>query len=134
MELIALVAGGLVVGALARLALPGPDPMPLWATALLGMAGGLLGGAIGLQVAGMQGGLLFSVVAATLLLLAYRLVVQKRPITGPGARRGPGRPAAGTTDADDPAARLERLRGLRDAGVITEEEYELRRRAVAEPR
>jgi uncharacterized membrane protein YeaQ/YmgE (transglycosylase-associated protein family) len=130
MELVGLVAGGLVIGALARFALPGPDPMPLWATALLGMAGGLLGGVVGLQVAGIEGGLLFSVLAATLLLLAYRRLVQRRPLTGPGARAVAGVPAA----AEDPVARLERLRGLRDAGVISEEEYELRRREAADRR
>ena len=131
MELVGVVVAGLVVGALARLALPGPDPLPIWATILVGIAGGLVGGGVGLQVAGTAGGLLFSVVAATVLLLAYRRLVQKRPLTGPGARRVPGRASVdGRDDDEGPAARLERLRELRDAGVITEEEYELQCRGA----
>lgn len=134
MELVALVLAGLVVGALARLALPGPDPMPIWATVLLGIAGGLLGGWIGLEIAGTGGGLLFSVLAATVLLLAYRRLVQKRPLTGPGARRLPGRASASGGEEENPAVRLERLRQLRDAGVISEDEYELKRGDTAERR
>jgi uncharacterized membrane protein YeaQ/YmgE (transglycosylase-associated protein family) len=44
--LIILFLWGLVVGAFARLALPGPDPMTLWQTALLGIAGSLLAGIV----------------------------------------------------------------------------------------
>ena len=33
---------GLVTGMLARFAIPGPDPMPLWLTVLVGLAGTLL--------------------------------------------------------------------------------------------
>jgi uncharacterized membrane protein YeaQ/YmgE (transglycosylase-associated protein family) len=88
-ELVSIVVTGLIVGALARFALPGPDPMPIWATILLGVAGGFLGGGLGLAVAGLVGAFVGSVVAATLLLLAYRRFVQKRPITGPEARQPP---------------------------------------------
>jgi hypothetical protein len=38
--IISLIVSGLIVGALARLALPGPDPMSIPATILLGVAGG----------------------------------------------------------------------------------------------
>ncbi|MEV6212462.1 GlsB/YeaQ/YmgE family stress response membrane protein [Kitasatospora sp. NPDC051914] len=41
----ALVAG-LVVGLLARLVLPGRQPVPLWLTVLLGLAGALVGNAL----------------------------------------------------------------------------------------
>jgi uncharacterized membrane protein YeaQ/YmgE (transglycosylase-associated protein family) len=44
--LIILFFWGLVVGAFARLALPGPDPMTIWQTALLGIAGSLLAGVV----------------------------------------------------------------------------------------
>jgi uncharacterized membrane protein YeaQ/YmgE (transglycosylase-associated protein family) len=84
-----LVLFGLVVGALARLAVPGPDPMPWWATILLGIAGTFLGGIISGILLGSTPGLLFSLLGAVLLLIAYRKLVQKRPLTGPGARRLP---------------------------------------------
>ena len=38
------VVSGLVIGALARWIMPGPDPMSIGKTILLGMAGSLLGG------------------------------------------------------------------------------------------
>lgn len=88
-ELLSIALTGLVVGALARFAVPGPDPMPIWLTILLGVAGSFLGGGIGLSVAGLAGAFVGSVLAATLLLLAYRRFVQKRPITGPEAQRRP---------------------------------------------
>lgn len=84
--LISLVVGGLIVGALARLAVPGPDPMPLWATALLGIAGSAVGGIAGRLLIGTAGGILFAVVGAIVLLLLYRRFVEHRPITGPGSR------------------------------------------------
>jgi uncharacterized membrane protein YeaQ/YmgE (transglycosylase-associated protein family) len=37
--LIASLFSGLIIGALARLALPGRDPMSIWQTALVGLAG-----------------------------------------------------------------------------------------------
>jgi uncharacterized membrane protein YeaQ/YmgE (transglycosylase-associated protein family) len=42
--LIVIAVAGLFVGALARLALPGPDPMSIWATIGIGVAGSLLAG------------------------------------------------------------------------------------------
>jgi uncharacterized membrane protein YeaQ/YmgE (transglycosylase-associated protein family) len=44
--LIALAIGGLIVGALARLALPGPDPMSIPATIMVGLAGSFIAGLI----------------------------------------------------------------------------------------
>lgn len=41
-----LALGGLVVGALARLALPGRDPMSIFQTMLVGVAGSLIAGLI----------------------------------------------------------------------------------------
>ena len=90
-QILALAVTGLVVGALARFAVPGPDPMPIWVTLLLGVAGSFLGGGIGLAVAGLLGAFVGSVLAATLLLLGYRRFVQKRPITGPDAQLRPRR-------------------------------------------
>jgi uncharacterized membrane protein YeaQ/YmgE (transglycosylase-associated protein family) len=41
---------GLLVGGLARLALPGRDPMSLWQTMAIGIAGGFLAGLVGLVI------------------------------------------------------------------------------------
>ncbi|MBA3383560.1 MAG: GlsB/YeaQ/YmgE family stress response membrane protein [Actinobacteria bacterium] len=80
---------GLIVGALARLAVPGPDPMSVWRTIALGIVGSLLGGLIaGVFGIGGSGGIfLLSLVGAVVLLILYRRVFQGRGITGPGAKR-----------------------------------------------
>jgi uncharacterized membrane protein YeaQ/YmgE (transglycosylase-associated protein family) len=85
--LIYLIVGGFVVGGLARLAVPGPDPMPWWATILLGIAGMWIGGTLSWILLGQSYGFFASLLCAVLLLIAYRKLVQKRPLTGPGARR-----------------------------------------------
>ena len=77
---------GLIVGALARLAVPGPDPMSIWATIALGIVGSLLGGIVA-QLLGMENaGIILMVIGATLVLVAYRRFVQGRPITGSRVR------------------------------------------------
>jgi uncharacterized membrane protein YeaQ/YmgE (transglycosylase-associated protein family) len=80
---------GLIVGALARLALPGPDPMGILATIGLGLAGSFLGGVIAWAFVGHTGGIIFSLIGATLLLYLHRRFVQHRPLTGPAAHRLP---------------------------------------------
>jgi uncharacterized membrane protein YeaQ/YmgE (transglycosylase-associated protein family) len=85
--LLGLILWGFVVGALARLALPGPDPMPWYATLGLGLGGSLIGGVIAELLIGTYGGLIFAVLGAVLLLYLYRRFVQGRGITGPAARR-----------------------------------------------
>lgn len=87
--LLSLALGGLVVGALGRLAVPGPDPMPWWATVLLGIAGMFVGGLVSAAFLESGYSLILAVIAAALLLIAYRKLVQKRPLTGPEARRLP---------------------------------------------
>ena len=52
-----LALEGLIVGALARLALPGPDPMGILATIGLGLAGSFVGGILSWLVLGHAGGL-----------------------------------------------------------------------------
>ena len=42
--IIGLIVWGFIVGALARLSLPGPDPMPWYATIGLGLGGSIIGG------------------------------------------------------------------------------------------
>ncbi|MEX2210437.1 MAG: hypothetical protein WD689_01545 [Gaiellaceae bacterium] len=85
--LVWLAVGGLIVGGLARLAVPGPDPMPWWATILLGVGGMWVGGLLAGAFLGTTPGLIFSLLGAVLLLVGYRKLVQKRPLTGPEARR-----------------------------------------------
>lgn len=76
-----LAVWGLVVGALARLALPGPDPMSVLATIGLGLAGSFVGGFLAYLVLGHAGGLVFSIVGAIVLLYLHRRFVQHRPLT-----------------------------------------------------
>jgi len=86
-DIIAILISGLVIGALGRLAVPGPDPMPIWITILLGIVGSIVGGIVAVAVGlGVGGVFVLSVLAATLIVIAYRKFVQKRPITGPGSR------------------------------------------------
>jgi uncharacterized membrane protein YeaQ/YmgE (transglycosylase-associated protein family) len=87
--IVGLIIWGFVVGALARLALPGPDPMPWYATIGLGLGGSLIGGILAKVVLGTTGGLFFAFLGAVLLLYLYRRFVQKRGMTGPSARRLP---------------------------------------------
>ena len=87
--LIFLVIWGLIVGALARLALPGPDPMGILATIGLGLAGSFVGGLLAGLLWARSAGFIFSVIGAILLLSLYRRFVQHRPLTGPGAHRPP---------------------------------------------
>lgn len=90
---IAVLASGFVTGALARLAVPGPDPMPVWLTVAIGLVGSVIGAVLaaaffGSNVTAVSIG---SFVIAVLLVVAYRRFVQKRPLTGPGALRFPER-------------------------------------------
>jgi uncharacterized membrane protein YeaQ/YmgE (transglycosylase-associated protein family) len=87
--LIFLALWGLAVGALARLALPGPDPMGILATIGLGLAGSFIGGLIAGLLWRHAAGIVFSVLVSTGLLYLHRRFVQHRPLTGPGARRLP---------------------------------------------
>lgn len=72
---------GLVVGALAKLIMPGKDPGGIIITILLGIAGALvahvLGGLIGLYQAGDRAGFLASLLGAILILWVYRRI--RRP-------------------------------------------------------
>ena len=84
--IIGLIVWGFIVGGLARLALPGPDPMPWYATIGLGLAGSLVGGIIARLLIGTAGGLIFALLGAILLLYLYRRFVQHRGLTRPASR------------------------------------------------
>jgi uncharacterized membrane protein YeaQ/YmgE (transglycosylase-associated protein family) len=71
--LIALAVGGLIVGALARLALPGPDPMGIGTTIMIGIAGSFLAGVLTWLVFGRgYGGIILSVAFATGIVYLIR--------------------------------------------------------------
>lgn len=87
--LILLFVVGLFVGALARLLLPGPDPMSIGMTALVGLCGTFSAGLFAWYVLHRHGaGLLLSLVFSMLLVWIYR-----RSHGGPsrGTRFGGGR-------------------------------------------
>lgn len=99
--LLSIVLSAFLIGALARFALPGPDPMPFWLTVLLGLGGSLIGGGIAAAVYGgshvfeSSGNafvtLLLEIGAAIALLALYRRYVQRRPLSGAGAHAFPTR-------------------------------------------
>lgn len=72
---------GLIVGAVAKLLMPGKDGGGIWITMALGIAGSIiatwLGQAIGWYQAGQSAGFIMSVVGAVLLLFVYRLIRSK---------------------------------------------------------
>jgi uncharacterized membrane protein YeaQ/YmgE (transglycosylase-associated protein family) len=73
---------GLIVGAVAKLVMPGRDPGGILVTMALGIAGALLGGFLG-RALGWYGendgaGFLMSILGAILLLWLYRMVAGRR--------------------------------------------------------
>ena len=70
--LILLVFSGLIVGALGRLAIPGPDPMGIGATILVGIGGSFIGGLVGYVLFHRPAGLLLSVLGAALIVFLLR--------------------------------------------------------------
>jgi uncharacterized membrane protein YeaQ/YmgE (transglycosylase-associated protein family) len=84
---IAILVSGLITGALARLAIPGPDPMPLWLTVAIGLTGSIVGAVVGDAISHDNGYLVsfLSFGVAISLVAAYRRFVQHRPVFGPGA-------------------------------------------------
>lgn len=73
---------GLVIGAIAKLLMPGKDPGGCIITMLLGIAGafvaGYLGRVMGWYQPGQPAGFIASVIGAMLLLLIYRLIAGKK--------------------------------------------------------
>lgn len=67
--ILGLVLTGLVVGALGRLAIPGPNPMSMPMTILVGIGGALLGGLVGRALFGGEGGGLLLAVAGAALIV-----------------------------------------------------------------
>jgi uncharacterized membrane protein YeaQ/YmgE (transglycosylase-associated protein family) len=76
--IIGWIVFGLVVGVIAKLLMPGRDPGGVIVTALIGIAGAVVGGLLG-RVLGFYGpgeaaGYLMSILGAVLLLFVYRRV------------------------------------------------------------
>jgi uncharacterized membrane protein YeaQ/YmgE (transglycosylase-associated protein family) len=69
--IIALIVGGLVVGALGRLLHPGKDPMSIPMTIGLGVVAMLAAGLVVRPLLGFGGGFITAVIIAVLLVWAY---------------------------------------------------------------
>lgn len=82
MGLIVTLVVGLIVGAIAKLLVPGRDPGGWIITILLGIAGALvgtwLGRVLGIYSSGESAGWIASIIGAVLLLLGYRAIVGRR--------------------------------------------------------
>lgn len=82
MSILLTIIVGAIVGALAKLVMPGKDPGGILITILLGIAGsfvaGMLGHALGWYEAGEGPGIIAGVIGAVILLGIYRLVVGRR--------------------------------------------------------
>ena len=80
--IVGTVVIGLIVGAIAKLLMPGRDPGGCLVTILLGIAGafvaGFLGRVLGWYEPGQPAGFIASVIGAMLLLLVYRLIRGRR--------------------------------------------------------
>jgi uncharacterized membrane protein YeaQ/YmgE (transglycosylase-associated protein family) len=143
---------GFITGGLARLAVPGPDPMPVWLTVAIGLVGSAAGGAIAIGIwgRGTQAIGLLSFLGAVLLVVAYRRFVQKRPLTGPDALKFPERgigidkfnerrskmedlmrqaqgQVQGVHSESAAESNLRKLSDLHEAGILTDEEYETKK-------
>lgn len=159
---ISAIVLGFFVGALARWAVPGPDPMPAWLTIFIGLTGSLLGGSVVIAITGYKTRgdafalLLASISVASAVVIAYRRFFQGRPVTGPHAQMLPtkgfgiarlrqklhrmgvdpdsiGSPGGARRIPDPAAESLRKLRELRDEGVLTQEEYEAKRAELEKP-
>ena len=82
MSILMMILFGLVVGALAKLIMPGKDPGGIIVTILIGIAGSLLGGflasAIGVGGGERYAGWIGSIIGALILLFLYRMFVGRR--------------------------------------------------------
>jgi uncharacterized membrane protein YeaQ/YmgE (transglycosylase-associated protein family) len=79
MFIILLVLTGLIVGALGRLALPGPDPMSIGQTILVGIGGSLAAGIIGrLLFGGRGGGFILAVLCSLGIVYVIRRSRERR--------------------------------------------------------
>ena len=82
MAILSTILVGLIVGAIAKLLMPGKDPGGFIVTILLGIAGALIasysGQALGWYEPGQPAGWIMSIVGAMILLLLYRLFFKRK--------------------------------------------------------
>ncbi|MGI9022945.1 MAG: GlsB/YeaQ/YmgE family stress response membrane protein [Acidimicrobiales bacterium] len=84
--ILALIVVGLIAGALARLLVPGRDPMGIGATIVLGIVGSFVGGFLADVLFRSDGedrglgpvGIIGSVISAVIVLLIYNAVTHRR--------------------------------------------------------
>jgi uncharacterized membrane protein YeaQ/YmgE (transglycosylase-associated protein family) len=85
MDIILMLVVGLIIGALAKLIMPGKDPGGIIVTMAIGVAGalgaGLLGRAVGWYAPGEKAGLIASILGSVALLAIYRAVTGRRAAT-----------------------------------------------------
>jgi uncharacterized membrane protein YeaQ/YmgE (transglycosylase-associated protein family) len=87
-EIISAVVLGIIAGYLARLLVPGRDPMSFVQTVALGIVGSFVGGFLGYLLfnedfddgAFQPGGFIGSVIGAVIALLVYRAVTRRRGV------------------------------------------------------
>jgi uncharacterized membrane protein YeaQ/YmgE (transglycosylase-associated protein family) len=155
LTIIAVMLSGFVTGALARLAVPGPDPMPVWLTTAIGLTGSVAGFLIAVALWGRKaatGAGLLSFGIAILLVVAYRRFYQGRPLTGPDALKFPERGigldrfrerraqmeqmirrqqhAQSQAHVNEINEQIRKLAELHDEGVLTDEEFETKKREL----
>jgi uncharacterized membrane protein YeaQ/YmgE (transglycosylase-associated protein family) len=84
MSLIWTLIVGVIVGAIAKLLMPGKDPGGFWITMVLGVAGAFvgtfLGRALGLYAADQSAGFIASIVGAVVLLAIYRMFTRRKAV------------------------------------------------------
>ena len=127
--------------------------MPIWLTIAIGLVGSWGGGARAALIWGWDGTYgvsIFGFVASILLVIGYRRFYQGRPLTGPDAMKFPERGiglerfrqrrarteqmirrahhAQAQAEYDDVTEQIRRLGDLRDEGVISNEEFESKKR------
>jgi uncharacterized membrane protein YeaQ/YmgE (transglycosylase-associated protein family) len=83
-EILRMIVFGFVIGVIARFLIPGPQPMGIIMTTILGIAGSFVGGYLGHLIhsepmdAAQPAGWIGSTIGAILLLLIYGVVVKRR--------------------------------------------------------
>lgn len=82
MHILWMLLIGLVIGAIAKLVMPGKDPGGIFITILIGIAGSMIAGFIGHSAGwyapGQSAGFIASILGAVLLLAIYRVVAHRR--------------------------------------------------------
>lgn len=86
MDIIGWIVFGLVVGAIARFLYPGPNPMGVILTMVLGVAGSLLGGFLGSSLFGAQyqaGGWIMSIIGALIVVWITAYMTSRSQVPRP---------------------------------------------------